>query len=271
MTSMPTDDTWITTAAGRLHARRWSADPTGSGERAPIILFHDSLGCVALWRDFPERLARATGRSVVAYDRLGYGQSDRHPGRLGPRFVQDEARGAFQALRSQLQIRDFIAFGHSIGGGMAVACAAAWPDECLGVVVESAQVFVEQRTLDGISQAKEHFDQPGQLERLEKYHGDKAVWALSAWVDTWFAPWFAIWNLDAELQRIRCPLLAIYGDNDEYGSLRHPERIGRVLTEPMTLQVMHGCGHFPHRERSNEVADVTARWLDATCRSTPVS
>lgn len=263
MTPLPTDDCWITTAAGRLHARRWMADSADSGERAPIILFHDSLGCVALWRDFPERLARATGRSVVAYDRLGYGKSDRHPGRLDSRFVQDEAQGAFQALRRQLRIRDFVAFGHSIGGGMAIACAAAWPGDCLGVVVESAQLFVEQHTLDGIRQAKGHFDQPGQLERLEKYHGDKAAWALSAWIDTWFAPWFADWNLDAELQRTRCPLLAIYGDHDEYCSLRQPERLGRVLTEPPTLQVMRGCGHFPHRERGDAVAQVTARWLDA--------
>lgn len=251
----------IETPQGRLHARRWVVGGGQAPGHAPIVLFHDSLGSVALWRDFPERLVRATGRDVVAYDRLGYGQSDPYPGKAGLDFVQQEAHIGFPAVREQLGIDDFILFGHSIGGGMAIACAAAWPEGCRALVVESSQLFVEPHTLDGIREAEAFFARPGQLERLTKYHGDKAAWALRAWIETWFDPGFADWNLDAELQRVRCPLLAIYGDRDEYGSLAHPARIERGLTTPMTLRVMEGCGHFPHRERGDEVADVTARWL----------
>lgn len=263
MSVLPTEDHRIQSASGRLHARRWIAPPGTGGARAPIILLHDSLGSVALWREFPAQLAQATGRSVVAYDRLGYGQSDPHPATQDLDFVLDEARVGFPALRAALGIDDFILFGHSIGGGMAIACAAAWPDACRALVVESSQLFVEPHTLDGIRQAEALFAQPGQLARLAKYHGDKAEWALRAWIDTWFDPGFAGFNLDAQLQRVRCPLLAIYADNDAYGTLAHPARIERELRTPMTLQVMEGCGHFPHREQGVAVAQVTASWLAA--------
>jgi len=262
MTSIPNDEHRIETAAGCLHAKRWMAPDDEANARAPIVLFHDSLGCVALWRDFPERLVRATGCSVIAYDRLGYGRSDPYPGKLRLDFVPEEARVGFPAVREHFGIGDFILFGHSIGGGMAIACAAAFPRGCRALIVESSQLFVEQHTLDGIRDAQVFFAQPGQLDRLKKYHGDNARWALDAWIDTWFDPGFADWNLDAELQRVQCPLLAIYGDQDEYGTLAHPARIERGLKTPMTLQVMAGCGHFPHREQGEVVAEVTARWLE---------
>jgi len=100
------------------------------------------------------------------------------------------------------------------------------------------------------------------VDRLKKYHGDNAQWALDAWIDTWSDPGFADWNLDAQLAQVQCPLLAIYGDQDEYGTLAHPARIERGLKTPMTLQVMQGCGHFPHREQGEMVVKVTACWLD---------
>ncbi|WP_188794208.1 alpha/beta fold hydrolase [Dyella nitratireducens] len=261
MLSTLTQDSWINTELGRLYARRWSPATSRSHDHASIVLFHDSLGCVALWRDVPERLALATGRDVVAYDRLGFGRSDPHPGSLTNRFVHDEARASFRAVREQLQIKHFIAFGHSVGGGMAIVCAASDADFCDGLIVESAQVFVEPHTLDGIRQAKRLFQQPGQLERLKKYHGDKAAWVLSAWMDTWLASDFTDWNLDTELRHIRCPILAIYGDQDEYSSLRQPERIDRFTAGRMTLKVMEACGHVPHRENTQAVVDLVTQRL----------
>lgn len=147
MHSASLQDIWVTTRHGRIFVRRWTPSSTQSDKMAPIVLFHDSLDCVMLWRDFPERLAAATGHDVIAYDRLGFGQSDPHPGRLDNRFVHDEANGTFHELREQLGIGDFIAFGHSVGGGMAIACAAAYPSACRALITESAQTFVEDRTL----------------------------------------------------------------------------------------------------------------------------
>ena len=108
-----TSELWIDTADGRVFAKTWNFDGDCEAGNEPVILFHDSLGCVELWRDFPVKLARETGRAIIAYDRLGFGRSDKHPGRLGLNFVRDEARGSFAALRSHLGIKDFIAFGHS--------------------------------------------------------------------------------------------------------------------------------------------------------------
>jgi pimeloyl-ACP methyl ester carboxylesterase len=233
----------------------------GSHENIPIVLFHDSLGCVELWRDFPERLALATGRDVVAYDRLGFGQSDPHPGTLDCGFVRDEAVTGFRLLRDALGIGAFVAFGHSVGGGMAVACAAMHAADCRALITESAQAFVEDRTTQGIRDAQRMFEQAGQIDRLVKYHGDKAAWVLSAWINTWLAPEFADWNLDEGLHRVHCPVLVLHGDGDEFGSTRHPERIARLTSGHSTLRILQGRGHVPHREAGDTVLDIVTRWL----------
>lgn len=247
----------IDTPQGRLFARCWGE----RGAQAPIVLFHDSLGCVALWRDFPARLSQASGRQVIAYDRLGFGRSDPHPGLLDRHFVQEEAGQVFPLLCGQLGIEHFIAFGHSVGGAMAVSCAARFPARCQGLVTESAQAFVEERTLAGIRHARQAFADEAQFDRLRKYHGDKAQWVLDAWVDTWLAPDFLHWNLDEELPRVHCPVLAIHGEHDEYGSLRHPERIRTLSTGPAAAEIVPACGHVPHREQENVVIEAVGRFL----------
>lgn len=261
MPATTTEDFWIATDRGRLHVRHWYP-AAGEPAAAPIVLFHDSLGCVEIWRDFPEQLADATGRGVIAYDRLGFGQSDPHLGRLDAGFVGEEARDGFRFLREALRLDRFVAFGHSVGGGMAVACAAAWPDDCDALITESAQAFVEDRTLQGIRVAKLSFARPGQLDRLRKYHGDKAAWVLQAWIETWLAPDFAAWNLDEALRQVRCPLLVLHGDRDEFGSPRHPERIAALAAGPVAKHVWEGYGHVPHRENAAAVTALASSWLD---------
>lgn len=244
-------EVWVPAALGRLHAKRWTAD-SGSKSRIPIVLLHDSLGCTALWRSFPAELARVTGHPVVSYDRLGFGQSDPHPGVLDAAFVGAEAQGGFAAVLEALAIDRFMVLGHSVGGGMALSIAAAYPGRCVAVITESAQSFVEPLTLDGIRAARDGFAAPGQMDRLEKYHPGKARWVLDAWVNTWLSPQFRDWSLDAVLPRVRCPSLVFQGVNDEYGSLRQPERIVALAGGPVTL-VQLDCGHVPHRECTAQV------------------
>lgn len=171
---------WIDTRPGRIFATRWRHATNPRSDDVPIVLLHDSLGCVALWRDFPEHLAWATGRNVIAYDRLGFGRSAPHPAVLDRHFIRDEASGTFSALLEAMDMERFIVFGHSVGGGMAVVCAEAYPDRCLALITESAQAFVEDRNLQGILAAKRAFAETGQVDRLSKYHGDKAAWVLDA-------------------------------------------------------------------------------------------
>ena len=245
---MTATDTFVATPQGRLFARVWN-DDAARPDRAPIVLLHDSLGCVELWRDFPSALSAATGRTVVAYDRLGFGGSDPHPGRLALDFVTDEPRRGLLPVADALRIERMILFGHSVGGGMAIAAAAVAPERIVAVVTESAQAFVEERTLAGIRAARASFQAPEQLERLARYHGTKARWVLDAWTETWLSPAFATFTLDAELRRVRCPVLAIHGDGDEFGSVAFPERIARLPSPPGRAVVLERCGHVPHREQ----------------------
>lgn len=254
-------DRWIATGRGRLLARRWAG--SNDAAAAPLVLLHDSLGCVALWRDFPALLARQTGRSVIAYDRLGFGQSDRRTDRLAPDFIEEEAREFFPLLREQLGLERFALFGHSVGGGMAVHCAALHADGCEALITESAQAFVEDRTRDGILQAQAAFQDPQERERLRRYHADKAEWVLDAWIGTWLSPQFASWSLNDVLPRVCCRTLVLHGSDDEYGSRAHPEAIAARVAGPARLEVLADTRHVPHREHPTQVAQRVADFLAA--------
>ena len=256
---VPTDH-WVAHRAGRLFARQWQPAAVGPAA-APIVLLHDSLGCVELWREFPAALAAATGRRVVAYDRLGFGRSDARIGRPSRDFVAEEAAAYFPALREQLGIGRFVVIGHSVGGGMAVEIAAHAGAHCVALVTMAAQAFVEDRTLAGLRVAQAQFADPAQVQRLARHHGDKAAWVLDAWLGQWLAPAFAAWSLDDALPRVGCPVLAIHGERDEYGSAAHPSRIVERVAGPARLQMLAGVGHVPTREQPDLVVRLIADFV----------
>lgn len=256
---MQVNEHWVHYPRGRLFARSWT--PSGQRAAAPLVLLHDSLGCVELWRDFPAALAEATGRRVVAYDRLGFGRSDAREGPMPLDFIAEEARSFFPAVLEQLGIARFVAFGHSVGGGMAVHCAAELSARCEALITESAQAFVEDRTVQGLRAAREQFQEAGQMERLARYHGDKAAWVLEAWLGTWLSAEFAGWSLEDVLPRVSCPVLAIHGAEDEYGSARHPELIGQLAGGEACVELLAGVGHLPHRERAGAIVSAVQGWL----------
>jgi pimeloyl-ACP methyl ester carboxylesterase len=216
---------------------------------------------VELWRDFPGELAAATGLRVVGSDSLGFGRSDPHPDLLAMTFIRDEVAMVAQ-LGEALGLDAVIPFGHSVGGAMAIATAARWPEHCAALITEAAQSFVEERTISGLRAARIAFDQPGQIERLERYHGAKARWVLHAWIDTWLSADFAGWSLDEDLDAVRCPALALHGDRDEYGSPQHPKRIARLVGGASRAVILEGCGHVPHREQPTRVLAEVVRFLD---------
>jgi pimeloyl-ACP methyl ester carboxylesterase len=255
------EDRWIPHPEGRMYSRAWTpatGDPTS---KAPLVLLHESLGSVAQWRDFPAQLALATGRRVIAYDRLGFGRSDPRHAQLPPDFVSQEAERYFPAVREQWGLEHFVLFGHSVGGGMGVECAARWPEGCEALITEAAQAFIEEVTLAGIRQAQQIFADPAQQARLERYHGPQTRWVLDAWIDTWLAPAFATWSLDAALPQVRCPVLALHGEHDEYGSSAHPQRIAQRCGGTVRVEMLDGMHHIPHRENPQRILDLTAAFL----------
>jgi pimeloyl-ACP methyl ester carboxylesterase len=262
MTAPASREQWIDHPQGRIFARRWGPQNAQKApEVPPIVLMHDSLGSVELWRDFPAALSLATGREVIAYDRLGFGRSDARSGRPSLDFVREEATDVFALLLEQLDVQRCVAMGHSVGGGMAIQCAADFPDRCAALVTVAAQVFPEDRTLSGIRAAREQFRDPAQVERLARYHGDKARWVLQAWTETWLDPDFASWSLVPVLPRVRCPALAIHGEDDEYGSTVHPDLMARHSGGPVERAILPGIGHMPHREQLDEVLRRVAAFL----------
>ena len=252
-------DKWVQGPRGRLFVRSWT--PRGARALAPLILLHDSLGSVDLWRGFPAALCEATGRAVVAYDRLGFGQSDPHPGALAPDFVAAEADGDFASIREQLGIERFALLGHSVGGGMAVHCAIRHGAACVGLVTEAAQAFIEDRTVQGIAAAKELFRNPKEFDRLKKYQGDKTRWVLDSWIDTWLQPAFANWSLRAVLPQVACPTLVIHGAEDEYGSTAQALTIAEGIGLHARLAILAATRHVPHRQHPAQVVGLIRSFM----------
>ncbi|HSP30488.1 MAG TPA: alpha/beta hydrolase [Halomonas sp.] len=261
MTLSPTyQDRWVTSPGGRMFTRTW--EPPQARSNTPIILLHDSLGCVELWRSFPAALCTATQRPVIAYDRLGFGRSDARNDILPLSFIDDEPSQGFAVLRKALDIERFIAMGHSVGGCMAVQCAGTYADSCDGLITLSAQAFNEARTRSGIVDAKAVFEAPEQLAKLEKYHGDKSRWVLNAWTETWLDPAFESWSLIPALEQVTCPSLVIHGEKDEYGSHRQPERIMRYLQGPAHCEILPHIHHVPHRECEADVVGLISQFVE---------
>ena len=253
-------DTAVEGRLGRLFVRTWS--PETPSHLTPIVLLHDSLGSVELWRGFPAALCKATGRQVVAYDRLGFGKSDPHPATLALDFIAREAEGDFAAVVRQLGIERFIVFGHSVGGGMALCCAEAFPDACEAVITIAAQAFVEERTKRGIREAQGVYADPVQFARLARYHAEKTRWVLDAWIENWLHPDFAEWTIKDRLPYVLCPTLALHGERDEYGSNLQPEMISGLSGGcPSRMMMLTGLGHLPYREEPEIVANLVVDFL----------
>lgn len=240
---------------GPLYGQVWQGD----ADKLPILLLHDSLGAVSLWRDFPQQLAQATGRTVVAYDRSGFGRSAVRSEPVADSFIADEAYEGIVPVMQALGRERVILLGHSVGGGMALAAAATLGAQVAGVVTMAAQTFVEGHTLRGVREAKLAFSQEGQVERLARYHGERARWVLDAWIETWLAPSYAGWSLETVLPQIKVPVLAMHGQNDEFGSEKHPQMIADLGGGAARMLMLEGIGHMPHREAVAQVlAEITA-------------
>jgi pimeloyl-ACP methyl ester carboxylesterase len=247
---------------GTIYAKLWT--PEVAKALPPIVLWHDSIGCVDMWRGFPALLAARLGRPILAYDRLGFGRSSRRRDMPSVRFVSEEAEIWVSLILSELRLSQFVAMGHSVGGSMAVVAAARFPQHCQAVITESAQPYVEDHTLCSIAAAKVKFSAPAELAKLERYHGDKSRWVVDAWTDTWLSPEFRNWNIRAELAEVKCPLLAIHGEKDEFGSLAFPEVLSTLSGGPSEKLILPGCGHIPHREMEIKVLQKIEGFLART-------
>lgn len=221
---------------------------------APLMIFlHEGLGSVSMWRDFPRQLCAALGFRGLLYSRPGYGQSTPRPAdeAWAPDFMHRQAHEVLPALLLALGIDTRIdrpwLFGHSDGGSIALLHAARFPDRVAGLVVLAPHLFVEALSIDSIRKAREAYLHTDLRTRLARHHRDpdSAFWG---WNDIWLHPGFRDWTIERELVPITCPVLAVQGRDDEYGTLAQIENIAAVVPQTR-LCVLDRCGHSPHRDQ----------------------
>jgi pimeloyl-ACP methyl ester carboxylesterase len=240
----------------RLNVLEWQP---AAFSAPPLILLHDALGSAAQWRQFPPELAACTGRRVIAYDRAGHGRSAPLAKPRGLDYLEHEAWEVLPDLLQALDIAAPALIGHSDGGSIALLYAARYP--AAAVVAAAPHVFVEDITLAGIRQAVEERDIL--LQKLEKHHGSKAAALFDAWADTWLAPAFRSWDIRPLLPAIACPVLAIQGLSDPYGSAAQALDIAAALGNKAQPWLIPAAGHQPHREMQTTLIEGIARFLGA--------
>ena len=216
-----------------------------------LLLLHEGLGCVAMWRDFPAQLATATGCRVVVWSRPGYGGSQPYPEERKKGYMHREAEESLPALIAALHIERPLLVGHSDGGSIALLFAGAFPEVPLGIAVLAPHEFVEEVTLVGIRAARSIWESTDWPTKLGRYHLD-AVRVFEEWNDTWLSPLFRDWNIEQYLPKIRCPVLAIQGEDDEYATMRQIEVIAEQVPGTELLKLPN-CGHTPQRDQEAAV------------------
>ena len=230
-------------------------------EATTIVFLHEGLGCVEMWRDFPEQVVEAIGCGALVYSRAGYGKSD--PIRL-PRpveFMHIEALKVLPEVLEHFHIHDAVLFGHSDGGSIALIFAGSGTANIRGLVLEAPHVFVEQIGIESITMAKENYDQGSLRASLQKYHGSNVECAFRGWNDVWLNPEFRSWNIESYLPGIRVPALVIQGEQDQYGTLRQVKTIQGSSGGPVETLLLSECGHSPHRDQHKTVLDSVSNFI----------
>lgn len=216
---------------------------------APTLVFlHEGLGSVALWKDFPARVSDATGCPVLVYSRAGYGRSSPAALPRAPDYMHVEALTVLPALLDRLAIADPILVGHSDGASIALLHAGSGGRPVRALVALAPHVFVEDRSIASIAEARRQFETTDLRERLARRHTDPEA-AFRGWNDIWLAPAFRGWNIESCLPGVRCPLLLIQGRDDEYGSAAQLDAIERQVGGKVVRLELADCRHSPHRDQ----------------------
>ena len=250
------DLSFVTVQGRKLEVRRIAA----ADHDAPTLVFlHEGLGSVSMWRDFPEKAMAATGCSALVYSRYGYGESDVLGEPRGVDYMHAEALLALPELLDKLSIRDPVLVGHSDGGSIALIYAAARGAK--GLVVLAPHVFVEDISVNSIAEAKSVFETTDLPQKLARHHSDaaKTFWG---WNNIWLHPDFRGWNIEEYLPRVHCPVLAIQGFDDEYGTMAQLDAIARQTGGPIELLRLADCRHSPHRDQPGVVLEAMSRFIE---------
>lgn len=255
----PSGIQFVQLSGGRLEYLDIPATRTATPD---LLLLHEGMGSVSMWRDFPAALAAATGSRAVAYSRFGFGRSSPRPAPYTPRFMHEEALEVLPALRAKLGIEAPVLIGHSTGASMALLHAAVPRSDVAGVVAMAPFVFVEASNLAAIRDARHAYETTDWRAKLARHHDD-VDGVFRGWNDTWLDPGFASMNIAHDIARIACPILAILGAHDQYSSTAQLDAIAKNATAAAQVELLTlpDCGHVPQRDRPDEVTGAIARFV----------
>jgi len=238
----------------------YAAIPGDAGAQPTLVFLHEGLGSVALWRDFPRKVARRLNAPALVYSRFGYGESDGLQGERTPRFMHEEALDVLPALLDELRIAHPLLIGHSDGASIALIHAAAAARPLHGIVCMAPHVFVEPICVDSIAKIRRSYFETDLRQRLAKYHA-RVDDAFLGWADIWLRPEFQAWSIEDLMGRIEQPLLLIQGRDDEYGTLAQLDCIEARVKGPTSRLVLSDCGHSPHRDQEAAVLDAVVAFV----------
>jgi pimeloyl-ACP methyl ester carboxylesterase len=248
----------------KVDGRRIEAVRYGpSSDRAPtLVLLHEGLGCVAMWRDFPQNLAARSGYGVFVFSRPGYGRSDPVPLPRPLSYMHDEALKVLPQVLDQAGIKKTILIGHSDGASIATIYAGGCQDfRVRGLALMAPHFFVEDISIKSIAAAKVAYDTGDLRERLRRYHGDNVDIAFRGWNDAWLDPAFRSWRIDDYVAHIRVPILIVQGSNDQYGTLAQAELAERDAYSPVDSVILDRCGHSPQVDQPTATLDALAEFV----------
>ena len=237
-----------------IHGRRieYRMVPGDAAARPTLVFLHEGLGSVALWRDFPVKVAKRLGARALVYSRFGYGQSDGLLAKNTPRFMHKEALDVLPGLLDRLGVERPLLIGHSDGASIALIHAAASGRPVHGLVLMAPHVFVEPICLESIARIRHTYLDTDLRQRLAKYHAHVDD-AFLGWADTWLLPEFLSWSIEDLLPAVTRPMLLIQGRDDEYGTLAQLDRIEAGVKGPVLRLVLADCGHSPQRDQETAV------------------
>lgn len=228
--------------------------PGSADSRPPLVFLHEGLGSAALWRDFPDTVARRLGSPALVYSRFGYGRSDGLAAKNTPRFMHTEALDVLPALLDALAVESPLLIGHSDGASIALIHAAGAGRPVRGLVLMAPHVFVEPICLASIARIRTSYLDGDLRQRLAKYHA-RVDDAFLGWADTWLLPEFRAWSIEGLVGDIAQPMLLIQGRDDEYGTLQQLDRIEARAKVRCSRLVLDRCGHSPQRDQRRAVID----------------
>jgi pimeloyl-ACP methyl ester carboxylesterase len=234
----------------------------GLVNRPLVVFLHEGLGSVSMWKDFPRQLCHAAGLRGLVYSRPGYGRST--PREPDERWAVDYMhRQAYEVLPKLLDALRVDAkpwlFGHSDGGSIGLLYASRFPASVAGLVVLAPHILVEEYGLESIRKARDAYPTTDLRQKLSRYHEDvdSAFWG---WNHIWLDPAFKAWNIERELSSITCPVLAVQGLDDEYGTLEQIKGIARRVPQTRLLELAD-CRHSPHRDQPAPLIDAAGRFI----------